>query len=445
MCKRRVAGEQLLERLDSAALEFNFNQEVLAYLKAEQARGRPLVLVAATPARMAQVVASRANLSGEVLVVDQSGVARGQPWLDAVVDRFGKRGFDYMGGERDDLPVWACARRALVVAPANSWITREAAREAPIERVFPAPGTSLATVLQAMRLHQWAKNTLVFVPLLAAHRFTDLGSIGPALLAFLTMGLVASAGYLVNDLLDLHTDRRHPRKGARPFAAGALPVSSGPSLILGLLAAGIGAAALVSKGLVVWVLIYLAATLTYSLWLKQKVLVDVFLLAGLYTHRIIAGAIATSVEPSFWLLAFSMFFFLSLAMLKRYSELVELPRDSGRAGARGYRVEDLSTLGNLGAASGFSSVLVLALYMESANVKVLYRTPELFWLICPLLLYWLSRMWIGAGRGAVDDDPLIFAFRDRLSVLILGTIAGLAALAAMVDFHAAGLLRMWAA
>jgi 4-hydroxybenzoate polyprenyltransferase len=187
------------------------------------------------------------------------------------------------------------------------------------------------------------------------------------------------------------------------------------------------------------VLFYLCLTLTYSLWLKQKVLIDVFVLAGLYTHRILAGAIATLIAPSFWLLSLSMFFFLSLAMLKRYSELIDLARSAAERGVavktRGYRAEDTETLISLGAASGFSAVFVLALYIDSPNVRALYQTPEIFWLWCPLLLYWLSRMWVGARRGVIDDDPLVFALRDRISVLVLVLMVLFAALAAVVDLR----------
>jgi len=215
-------------------------------------------------------------------------------------------------------------------------------------------------------------------------------------------------------------------------------VPNGPALAFGLLAAGLGLAMVVSSALALWVAFYLALTLTYSLWLKHKVLVDVFLLAGLYTHRILAGAIATAIAPSFWLLALSMFFFLSLAMLKRYSELLDLARTAGSPStvrARGYRAEDVETLGSLGMAAGFSPVFVLALYIDSRNVRELYRMPEIFWLWCPLLLYWLSRMWVGARRGVVDDDPLVFALRDRVSLIVFLLMLVLAAAAAAFDLR----------
>jgi 4-hydroxybenzoate polyprenyltransferase len=288
-----------------------------------------------------------------------------------------------------------------------------------------------------MRPHQWAKNVLVFVPLVAAHRFGELPLLFATLAAFVAMGLVASAGYIVNDLLDLQADRAHLRKSRRPFASGALAVPHGPVLAALLLAAGLGLAAAVSLPLALWVAFYLALSLAYSVWLKRKVLIDVFMLAGLYTHRILAGSIATAIAPSFWLLALSMFFFLGLAMLKRYSELVDLGRTSPGASprGRGYRAEDLETLGSLGAAAGFSAVFVLALYIDSANVRALYRTPEFFWLWCPLLLYWLSRMWIGARRGVIDDDPLIFALRDRVSLVVFGAMVVLAVAAATIDLR----------
>jgi 4-hydroxybenzoate polyprenyltransferase len=252
----------------------------------------------------------------------------------------------------------------------------------------------------------------------------------------MAFSLVASAGYILNDLMDLPADRVHPRKRLRPFAAGAIPISGGMMLMAGLLIAGFGLAALLSPMFIIWVGTYLALTLSYSFWLKRKVLIDVFMLATLYTHRILAGAIATVIEPSFWLLAFSTSFFLSLAMLKRYSELVDRRSLSEAAAAgRGYLIEDMETIVSLGAASGFVSVLVLALYVNSENVATLYRSPELIWLICPIVLYWLSRTWVGAGRGKIHDDPIVFAMRDPLSRnLIIATFC-IIALAATVTIR----------
>lgn len=430
--------DRLARAADPAGLSFVFHLPFLDFLRAERARGRHIVLATAADHRVAEAIAARTGLFDEVLATRPGHNLRGPAKAQALVTRFGAGGFDYAGNDRHDLPVWAEARAAIVVAPPRSGIAARAARVATVDRVFPAAGLSLRPLLRALRPHQWAKNALVFVPVIAAHRLSDTVALGHAALAFVALSLVASAGYLVNDLLDLQTDRAHPRKRARPFASGGLPVPAGPPVILLLLAAGFAVAASVSWILATWIALYLALTLAYSTWLKRHVLIDVFVLAGLYTHRILAGAIASMIAPSFWLLALSTFLFLSLAMLKRYSELVGTlshPTGEERPGGRGYRIVDLETLGALGAASGFSAVFVLALYIESANVRALYRTPEVFWLCCPLLLYWISRMWIGARRGKIDDDPLVFALREKVSLMVLSLLLVLVAISATVDLR----------
>jgi 4-hydroxybenzoate polyprenyltransferase len=436
--------DRLARQLDPATLTYVFNEPFVAFLRAERARGRRLVLATAAHHRIAAAVAASTGLFDEVIATTPDQNLRGPAKAARLVAAFGPRGFDYAGNDRHDLPVWAQARSAVVVAPPHSRIAARARRVASVTHVFPGGGLSAPALLRAMRPHQWAKNALVFLPLIAAHRFADGTALVNAVLAFVALSLVASAGYIFNDLLDLQADRLHPRKRNRPLASGALSVAAAVPATIVLLAAGFAAAVVVSWALAAWVAFYLALTLTYSLWIKRKVLIDVFLLAGLYTHRILAGAIATHIVPSFWLLALSMFFFLSLAMLKRYSELVSAPARSEtqqRPGGRGYLAEDLDTLGALGAASGFSAVFVLALYIESANVKALYRTPEVFWLCCPLLLYWISRMWIGARRGKIDDDPLVFALRERISLIVLGMILLLAGVSATLDLRCLVLAR----
>jgi 4-hydroxybenzoate polyprenyltransferase len=432
--KRRLA-----EAVDAHGLVLLYHATVIAWLREQHAAGRRIILATAADRSVADAVAAELGVFESVLATEGGHNLRGRAKADALVARYGLNGFDYAGNDSHDLPVWRVARQAIVVAPEGASIVARARAEAREVVHLVVPGVSARAALRAMRPHQWAKNVLVFVPVVAAHRFTEIAVLAEAAAAFIAMGLVASAGYVANDLLDLQADRAHPRKRNRPLASGALAVPHGPLLAAGLLAAGLGIAAVVSLALALWVLFYLCLTLTYSLWLKQKVLIDVFVLAGLYTHRILAGAIATLIAPSFWLLSLSMFFFLSLAMLKRYSELIDLARSAAERGVavktRGYRAEDTETLISLGAASGFSAVFVLALYIDSPNVRALYQTPEIFWLWCPLLLYWLSRMWVGARRGVIDDDPLVFALRDRISVLVLVLMVLFAALAAVVDLR----------
>ena len=277
--------------------------------------------------------------------------------------------------------------------------------------------TFLAYV-EALRPHQWAKNVLVFLPLLAAHEVANLPLVGRGLVAFFALSFCASSTYVVNDILDLDSDRSHPRKRERPFASGRIPVSHGPFVALVPFVTGIGLAwYLLPPAFLLLLGVYLVTSLAYSLYLKKILLVDVVVLAGLYTIRIIAGGAAVSITPSFWLLAFSMFLFLSLAMVKRYSELLEMEEGRSYIPGRGYMQADLETLGALGASGGYLAVLVLALYVNSEEVSATYRHPEAIWLVCPLLLYWVSRVWVVAGRGRMHDDPLVFALKDRVTLM----------------------------
>ena len=273
-------------------------------------------------------------------------------------------------------------------------------------------------MLKAMRLHQWMKNLLVFVPLMAAHQYADVQRDVLALMAFVVFSLTASSVYLLNDLVDVQDDRHHTRKRNRPFASGALSLITGwvawPVLLL--VAATLSVFFMpvlfsVSLG------IYFVLTVAYSLHLKQLAVVDVLTLAALYTLRIIAGAAAIDVAMSFWLLLFSMFIFLSLALIKRYSEL-KVARDAGKTGAlrgRGYEAEDLELVSSLGGSAGFIAVLVLALYIQDGQAAHLYATPQVIWLACPVMLFWISRAWLIAHRGRMHDDPIVFALKDKVS------------------------------
>jgi 4-hydroxybenzoate polyprenyltransferase len=284
----------------------------------------------------------------------------------------------------------------------------------------PATGWSRYRALfQALRPHQWMKNLLVFVPPVLAHDFLDPSILARSGLAFLSFSCLASGGYLLNDITDLEADRLHPTKRLRPFASGALPVRTGVGMIPLLLLASVALAVRLPRMFLAILALYLLVTTAYSGLLKRAALVDVLVLAGLYTLRIIAGGAATDTPISFWLLAFSMFLFLSLGLVKRYSELMQL-RDRGEEHPprRGYGSEDLEALAQFGSSSAYLSVLVLALYIDSDSVKVLYSNPRVLWLLCPLLLYLLSRIWLLARRGRVHEDPLVFILEDRLTYLL---------------------------
>jgi 4-hydroxybenzoate polyprenyltransferase len=291
----------------------------------------------------------------------------------------------------------------------------------------PESGRRPMIYISALRPRQWIKNLLVFAPLLAAHRFDDPVLFGRACIAFLAFGCMASSGYLTNDLLDLAADRRHPSKKLRPFAAGDVPLGYAFFAIPALFCSGALLGGLLSKLFLGAVLAYFAISLTYSLYAKAIVILDVIVLAGLYTMRLLAGSAAVGIWPSHWLLAISTFLFFSLALVKRYGELAVMRRiDGDQAKARSYESSDGELLASMGVASGYLAVLVLALYINSEKAQALYGRYQLIWLLCPLLLYWVSHIWLIAHRGRMPDDPVVLAFRDRTSRILLSLMLAVA-------------------
>jgi len=292
---------------------------------------------------------------------------------------------------------------------------------ASLESGLPTPPRrAFAAYLKPLRLRHWLKNLLVFVPVFAAHRFVEPAMLAKTLLAFLAFGCCASSGYLVNDLFDLAADRHHPQKRFRSFAAGDLPLGYGLAAIPVLAGLGLLTGLLVSPLLLGALLLYMTLTTAYSFWMRRVALLDVIALAGLYTMRILAGSAAVAIRPSHALLAFSTFLFFSLALVKRYGELVIMRSiDGENAKARGYQLSDEELLASMGIASGYLAVLVLALYINSATAHVLYRHYQVMWLLCPLVLYWTSHTWLTAHRGKMPDDPLVFATHDRTSRFLI--------------------------
>jgi 4-hydroxybenzoate polyprenyltransferase len=291
----------------------------------------------------------------------------------------------------------------------------------------PSP---LKAALKVMRLHQWSKNALVLVPVLLAPHALSSGGLSRAALAALALSLCASAGYVFNDLMDVGADRAHPTKNRRPFASGALPTRYGPPLILLLLGGGVTISLLaLPMSFFAMLALYFVITISYSFYLKRLLLIDVIVLAWLYTHRVVAGGFATGVSISAWLLAFSMFIFLSLAFAKRHVELRHALDETGKLRSRAYRAEDLTMVASMGTTTGYLAILVFCLYIESSAVGVIYAQPRLLWLVCPVLLYWISRVWFLTQRGEMDDDPVKFAVTDRWSwvcALAIGAVAGAA-------------------
>lgn len=393
-----------------------YDARVLAWLR-EESGGRRKILCADADRELAEAVAAHVGGFDDVLAGDGARDLSAAARAEALSARFGERGFDYAGDAAADLHVWKRARRAVVVN-AEARLPDRVRAVCEVERVFEREGGGWRDVLRALRPHQWLKNLLVFLPMLAAHVLFAPGAFARALLAFVCFCLCASAAYVANDLLDLQADREHPRKRLRPFASGALRARDGTIAAPLLASIALALACVLSVQFALVLLCYATATLAYSLFLKRVAILDVVTLAGLYTVRIIGGAVAIPVPASFWLLAFSMFLFLSLAMVKRYTEVRGVVGEGrSQVAGRGYVAQDLPLIEVLGASSGYLSVLVLAFYIDSTASQALYRHHEYLWALTPVLLYWISRIWLIARRGGMHDDPVVFAVTDRPSLV----------------------------
>ncbi len=416
-------------RADEHAANFDVHtlplrRELIEWLRQQRAAGRRLVLLADRDRDSAEQLASSLTLFDEVASTDEYHGTPAERRRGALIARYGERGFDYVGSEAADRIVWNASRRAIIVGDAQ--VARGIDAGIEITNPLIANKASFRTWIKAVRLHQWAKNGLIFVPALLAHVITVPQVLVRGVMAFLAFGLCASSVYVINDLFDLNADRQHPRKRHRPFAAGELSIRSGFTVAAIMLLVAAGLAAAVSLRFLAVLAGYYLTTWAYSLRLKRVPLLDVMILAGLYTLRIIAGAAAMEIPLSFWLLAFSVFMFLSLGFVKRYAEL----HDASRAGrllghARGYGESDLPLIMSLGTAAGYSSIVVMALYINSSDSESLYHHHKPLWLICPLMLFWISRVWIVATRGAMHDDPVVFALRDRFSLMILAALVAI--------------------
>lgn len=417
---RPYLKEQLAQRYQFDPATLPYNEEVLTWLRHEADKGTPIYLATASNLVIANAVASHLNLFTGVFASEGNVNLKASRKRDRLIAEFGEKQFDYVGNEGDDLVVWEKSSNAHVVSNSSALLARVDGMGNKGKVIDPKKG-SFATLLKAMRLHQWVKNLLVFVPLLGAHQISNTVALIEAIFAFIAFGLCASSVYLLNDLVDIENDRQHARKKARPFAAGKLSLLTGwllwPTLTMSAFVLAWLTLPLAFTGVL---LVYFAVTLAYSFALKRYAILDVLILAGLYTIRIVAGAVATGIPLSFWLLTFSMFIFLSLAFMKRYSELKSVKQDGqeGKLPGRGYAADDLEAVSAMGVVSGYLSILVLALYIQDSYTAVLYRTPQIIWLACPLMLYWISRTWLITHRGAMNDDPVLFAIKDRVSHLV---------------------------
>jgi 4-hydroxybenzoate polyprenyltransferase/phosphoserine phosphatase len=399
-----------------------YNQDVLDVIRRERSAGRQTILVTAANQELADKIAGYLGLFDEAHGTQGRLNLKGKVKADFLTERFGQGGYDYIGDSRADVPVWQNARTAITV---NASAARTIGRKIELLPDSVLQKSPVVRCAQTMRVHQWIKNVLVFVPLLTSQRILDTRLLLRCFAAAVALCCLASATYIFNDFLDIESDREHHTKRSRSIASGKLSFLDALILAFSLAALGIVIAAQVSKGTVSLCLLYVICTLSYSLVLKRKLLVDTLMLAGLYTLRVLIGGVATGIAISFWLLTFSIFVFFSLAVVKRVAEISVTPSGSMVSG-RGYQKGDSYVLTDLGTSSAFVATAVFALYINSKEVQLVYANPKVLWILCPLILYWFGRVWILTTRGKMHDDPIIFVFKDRISYLL--AIIGLASL-----------------
>lgn len=415
---RHYLKAQLAKRTDVDVSVLPYNLEVLDLIEDARRKGRGVYLVTGSNELYAKAVGSHLGVFEEVFASNEAHDLTASAKADLLVDRFGEGCFEYIANGKVDLPIWRSAGKVVTVN-ASPAVQRQAASYGKPHVHISSPSVNLNTWLKTVRIHHWTKNALLFVPLLAAHRLLDVSAILDLIGAFLAFSLCASATYIINDLFDLDSDRHHSTKRHRAFAAGDLSAGSGIIVCTIMMLSGLSISFLLPIGFQLALVAYLIITLLYSLRLKNVASLDVLILAGLYTLRVIAGGFAADVTLSFWLLAFSMFIFLCLALVKRVAELTELQKKGeseghqlGKTRGREYDTGDIPILQSLGAASGYLAVLILALYINSDEVLILYRMPQILWLLAPLLLLWITRLWVVTTRGYMDDDPIVFAVKD---------------------------------
>ena len=416
---KAVLKTRLAERATIDPASLPYREQVLLFLIEEKSRGRHIVLATASDHRLAGAVADHVGVFDEVLASRDGRNLKGAQKLRALEDRFGPGNFDYIGDAVCDLPIWKACRRAYVVSNGGSLLAK-AGECSSVERLAIGKQGDLKSLLRLLRPHQWAKNLLLFVPLVLAHRLLELTVLWQVLCAFVAFGCCASSVYILNDLADLETDRRHATKRRRPLAAGtiSLPIGAGLSALLAVEGFLIPTAAGLPLAFLGMLALYMVVTTAYSLHLKRVALLDVFILAGLYAHRVLSGGVAAETAVSGWLIAFSVFLFVSLALAKRHTELSRAVTERrSEPDRRGYQLEDLGLTQSLGIAAGCAAVLPLCLYVNGPDVTQLYRSPDVLWVVCLVVFYWIARVWLLAGRRLLHEDPVFFALRDRVSYL----------------------------
>ena len=411
---------QVALRADLSQAVIPYNQEIVDFVRAEKGR-RKTVLVTGSHHTIATLVQEQTDIFDEVKGSSEDVNLTGPRKRDWLVDEYGEQGFDYIGNDTDDLHVWPSANQSMVVSAPDGIAAKT---DLSFSKVFEVSGSKAADFFSLLRVHQWSKNVLILVPFALDQRFGDWPATVSILMAFMAMCLLASLTYIFNDMLDLQADRQNPTKSKRALPSSRISLVTGAKVAVLLLGMVLLLSAFLPYEFNLILLSYTILTLLYSFYFKQVAMLDVCMIAALHTLRVIGGTVAIAAEWSFWLLAFSMFIFFSLALAKRVAELLNLQKANKEVTlGRDYRVGDVPVLLASGVCTGYMSVLIVALYINSDKVRVMYNTPEFLWLVCPILMYWIGHIWMKTARGEMHEDPIIFAMRDRASLDIVGLVA----------------------
>jgi 4-hydroxybenzoate polyprenyltransferase/phosphoglycolate phosphatase-like HAD superfamily hydrolase len=424
-----MRGRAVSKRIAASLAKLNveslpYNEPLIEYLREQKAAGRRLILATGADVTIAAEVAAHLGIFDEVIASDGTRNMTGEEKVRAIEERTGGAPFMYAGNSRADLRVWRRSQAAILVATPRSCARELRAAGIAVQREFGSARSAWRAWARCLRVHQWSKNVLVFVPVLLAHQIGNPAAMWHALMACLALSFAASALYIINDLLDLQADRLHPAKRRRPLASGAVSMEAGLGLAAFMAVAAAAVALFLAPTGRLLLATYAAASLTYSLKLKRMLFLDVVSLSLLYALRVVYGGSATGISISVWTLAFSLFLFTSLATVKRLAELRRVSPAAGSQEYRGYMGADVNQLSSLASAAGCVAVLVLALYINSPEVGLLYRRPRGLWLLCPLLIYWIGRLTLIANRGHLDDDPVMFALKDR-ATRVIGVVAAM--------------------
>lgn len=417
------------QRVNFVGKSFPYNSDVVSFIESQDP-SREIVLITGANQSLANSISEDCGLFDKVAGSSEQLNLTGNNKLQWLVEQYGENGFDYIGNDKDDLKIWPHARKAMAVSTPNG-IQKSAERLGiSLRQVFSEKKTGLMSYAKLLRVHQWAKNSLIFVPYLLDRQIGDPTALFQLFTAFFAMCFLASCTYILNDMLDIQADRTHISKSARMMASGDVSILAGfiAFFTTGLLF--LFCCYFLNTQTVLALFVYLAITLAYSFRLKQIILIDVSILAALHTIRVVIGTVAISAVWSFWLLAFSMFVFFSLATAKRVAELINLEKTgTSEATGRGYLTTDLPVLLTTGVSTAYISILVVALYIDSEKVSQMYAHPEILWFVCPALMYWVGRIWIKAWRGLLSEDPILFALKDRVSLFTLLSVVAIVALA----------------